>query len=61
LPGDEEKDKFAATQVCGVTVYYSQKLAERQGDKVIHIYLKRFLWWKWLEQKGAQGVAVLNE
>jgi hypothetical protein len=40
-------------------VYYPANLKIKQGYSKIRIWLKKFLFWKWLEIEGAQGIAII--
>lgn len=59
-PVSGEQLNYLVWEAGSVKIYYPTNLKIKEGYTEIRIYLKKFLFWRWLEIEGAQGIAITS-
>jgi hypothetical protein len=53
--------QFRTEFIDDITIYYHPNLREKIGYPSIHLVLKQFLFWEWLELEGAKIMPIFND
>lgn len=60
LPDSVERAGCRLQEVDSIALYFPANLKVKEGFSHIHIRLRKFLFWDWLEIEGAQGIAKIS-